>query len=98
MQVLKKIIGQPWKIVEIENSLQSLQNEVGGFIETVIFENAAVICDEDGRFKQKQYNTSVCGISFVGDILLVGIKNNNGFCDLPYINTFENLLNAGRKR
>lgn len=93
MKVLIKKVGEPWKVVEIENTLEALQQAVGGYIETVTFKNAAVIRDKEGRLKGKKYNTSVCGVPFVGDILMVGVKDDD-FCDLIKAEDMENLMNG----
>lgn len=67
----------------MSNSLENLQRYVGGHVETVTFAaDMCVICDEEGRLKGKPYNCTVCGVDFVGDILLVGVKGTE-FADLP---------------
>lgn len=63
--------------------LESLQRYVGGYIEVVrIFENLAVICDEEGRLKGKPHCCTICGVDFVGDIVIVGIAGEE-LVDLP---------------
>lgn len=58
----------------MENELRPLQQEVGGYLESVtLAEDVCVLCDEEGRMKGKPYNTTVCGVSFVGTILIVGV-------------------------
>lgn len=52
-------------ILLIDNSLRSFQKAVGGYIETIPFGGSLVIvCDEEGRLKDKKPNpsfTSICG-------------------------------------
>ena len=96
MRILKKEVDKPWKVVEIENTLEAMQQAVGGYIETVTYGNAAVICDDEGRLKGKKYNTSVCGVPFVGDILLVGTKEDD-FCDLIQAEVMADLMNGAYK-
>lgn len=83
MKVLAKKPGAPWYEREICNSLGSLQAFVQGYIETVtLFSDAVVICNEDGRIRNMPHNTTICGVEFVGPILLVG-KKGDEFCDCP---------------
>lgn len=58
----------------IPNSLEFLQFCVGGYIETVtLAEDLVIICDEEGRLKDKPYNCTICGVDFVGNIILAGV-------------------------
>lgn len=59
-------------VVEIENSLDSLQKLVGGYIETVTFaEDCVAICNEEGRLMGLAHNTKFLGVDFVGPVVLV---------------------------
>lgn len=63
------------KEIEIENSLESLQKEVEGYIELVRVSNhpgIAIIVNEEGRIKKMAYNRYVQGILLVGPILVFG--------------------------
>lgn len=52
MRVIRKRPGQVPQVVEIEPSLEAMQREVDGWIETVTFaENACVVCSEEGRVR-----------------------------------------------
>jgi hypothetical protein len=56
---------------------------VGGYIETVtLASDCVVICDEDGRLKEKPYCCRICGVDFVGTIILAGVKEGE-FDDIP---------------
>ena len=56
---------------------------MGGYIETVTLAfDLVIICDEEGRLKGKEYNCTVCGVSFVGDIIVAGVQGDE-FADLP---------------
>lgn len=67
----------------ITPSLKALQKLVGGYIETVtLCSDLCVLCDEEGLLKGKEYNCTVAGVSFVGDIAVVGV-NGDCFVDLP---------------
>lgn len=83
IRAISKRPGCPPRSVWVSNTLENLQRYVGGYIETVTFAtDMCVICDEEGRLKGKPYNCTICGVDFVGDILLVGVKGED-FADLP---------------
>lgn len=83
IRVISKRPGCPPRSVWVSNTLENLQNAVGGYIETVTpAEDCCVICNEEGRLMGLPYNCTICGVSFVGDILLVGVKGEE-FADLP---------------
>lgn len=82
MRVIRKAPGRPPELVEMENTLAALQQAVGGYIETVtLSEDAAVICNEEGRLRGLPYNCSFLGITFVGPILVVGVDGDE-MCSL----------------
>lgn len=83
IRVLSKRPGQPPRSVWMANSLSNFQNAVGGYIETVtICEDAVIICNEEGRLLGQPYNCTICGVDFVGDIVIAGVKGEE-FADLP---------------
>ena len=64
------------------NELTALQQQVDGYIEVVtLCTNAAIIVDEEGYIKGKQYNTSIAGLNIVGTLLIVGVDEDD-FCDV----------------
>jgi len=74
LRALKKEPGRTWEAVEIESSLEALQEAVGGYIESVILaSDVCILCDEERRLKGRPYNTTIGNASFVGTILLVGM-------------------------
>lgn len=82
MKAIRKRPGQEPQIIEVENSLEALQLEVDGWIETVTFaEDACVICNEEGRIQGLPFNLELMGILFFGTILIVGVDGEN-FTDL----------------
>lgn len=82
MRVMRKRPGEAWEPIEVENELKPLQQAVGGYLESFTFaEDACVLCDEEGRLKGKPYNTTVCGVPFVGTVLIVGVDGEE-FADL----------------
>ena len=82
MRAMRKRPGEAWEPIELENELKPLQQAVGGYLESFTFaDDACVLCDEEGRLKGKPYNTTVCGVPFVGTVLIVGVAGD-GFADL----------------
>ena len=60
-----------------ENSLESFQGAVGGYIETVTYSKGfVIICNEEGRLKGLPFNVEIGGVGFVGTILAVGMKGD----------------------
>lgn len=82
MRVLRKEPGGLWKPAEVKNELEALRRAVGGKLESFTFaEDACILCDEEGRMKGKPYNTTCCGVDFLGTILIVGTDDED-FTDL----------------
>lgn len=83
MIILKKEPGGVYYVKDIENTLEAMQAEVGGYIETVRFlSDVSIVCNEEGRLKGMEYNDHILGIDFVGPIFFVGTKGEE-FCDVP---------------
>ena len=83
MKAIRKKSGCEPELIDIDNTLVALQQEVGGDIETVtIASDAVVICNEEGRILGLPDNCRVCGVDFVGTVLIVGAKGDE-FCDVP---------------
>lgn len=95
MNKIKAIIKRPDErhghVSWISNSLENLQQAVGGYIEAVTLTaysiagkpiGLVVICDEEGRLKGKEYNCEIAGVDFVGEILLVG-SDGDELTDCP---------------
>ena len=75
---MSKEPGKGWKIAEIENTLEALQQGVGGKLEAVtLASDACILCNEEGRLLGMPYNTTICGVSFVGPLLLAGIAGED---------------------
>ena len=98
MKAVYKEPGKAARIVEIENSLQALQKAVGSYIETVtLFSDATILCNEEGRLLGMPYNITICGVSFVGQLLIVGIAGED-FAGLTeqQVDRLRTLLVSGR--
>lgn len=97
MRVIKKEPGAEPEIIEIENELQALQDAVGGRIETVTFaEDCCLICNEDYRYDDSEFNVQALGIDFYGTVLMVGVDGEE-FADLDerYLGTCLRILGGG---
>lgn len=82
MNVLRKLPNRPWERVEVDNTLEALQEQVGGDIETVTFwADACVLCNEEGAIHHLPYNTTICRVDFLGPVLIVGTAGEE-FTDL----------------
>lgn len=86
---MKAIVKRPFEPVgrlkDIPNTLESLQNYVGGYIETVTLRrrpDVCIICDEEGLLNRKSHNCTIDGITFVGPIVVVGVDGDE-FTDCP---------------
>lgn len=76
--VLRKRPGESWEVVRIDNTLESLYREVGGYIETVtLFADACLIVNEEGRINGMPFNCELCGNQYFGTILLVGVNDED---------------------
>ena len=89
INIVSKHPGGDFCQVRIENSLEALQDFVGGYIESVsINPYAAIICNEEGRLKGLKHCISFrrdlfrAELSFYGPILIVGVDGDE-FDDLP---------------
>lgn len=82
MIAIRKQPGKFPEVIDVDNTLEALQEQVGGYIETVTFAtDACFICDEEGRLKDKPFNVELLGVPFVGTVLAVGV-NGEEFTDL----------------
>lgn len=72
------------KWTTIANTLEALQDAVGGHIEAVtLFEGVVMLIDEEGRLKGKRPTCRLLGQDIVGDWLIVGANRRGEFTDLP---------------
>ena len=86
MKVARKRPGEPWEFAEIDNTLETLQAEVGGSIETLtVCSDACLVClvmNEEGRLLNLPFNFRWGTYRFYGTVLLVGVKGDE-FGDVP---------------
>ena len=92
MKILKIDPGKKPEIMDIENSLESMQSLVGGMIQAVypFEEPVAMICNDDGKLMDLEYNRTLrdpeSGIIYdiiCGTMFLCGAPiNSDKFTDL----------------
>ena len=83
IRVLRKRPGEPWNLGLIQNDLESLQHFVDGYIETVtITSDLVLICNEEGRIRNMEYNTNILNLPIYGPIIIAGV-NKDEFDDIP---------------
>ncbi len=86
MGKIKVIIKRPDEkighITWVSPTLENLQKHVDGYIEAVRFGDMIILCDEEGRLKNKPYNCQIGRTSFVGTIVAVG-SDGEEFADVP---------------
>ena len=81
-----KFTSKEIKPIEIENTLEALQREVGGYIEVVnLGDNYVLICDEEGKLKGLNTITLMLRNKkgqleeIVGDCLILKVAKNGDF-------------------
>lgn len=85
MKIARKRPGEPWEFAEVENSLEALQAEVGGYIETLTCaSDASLVMNEEGRLLNLPFNFYWGTLRFCGTVLLVGVKGDE-FADLQLV-------------
>ena len=85
MKIIYKAPGLPAEICDVPNTLEALQELVGGYIETVtVAADAAIICNEEGRLIGLEPNCTLLGVHFVGPIVVAGVAGEE-FTDLPEV-------------
>lgn len=87
--IVKRHDEEVGHITEIENTLEALQEAVGGYIETLTLKYdpadekpIVVICNEEGWLQDMPYNCTVGGFELAGTILVVGVDGDE-FADVP---------------
>ena len=92
MKAIRFVPGALPEQIEIENTLEALQKQVGGHIEAVTLgPDLCAICNEEGLLMDLPYMGSINRIPFFGPVLLVGV-NGEDFCDVPVLEVDQALL------
>ena len=77
IRVITKQPGASPRTMLISNRLESLQNRVGGYIETVsVFKDVVMICNEEGKLKRMQPNFLYGFDMIVGPVVFAGTERD----------------------
>lgn len=83
---IKVLVKKPGKLPEIkwlDNNLKTLQETVGGYIETVTLENGLLlICNEDGKLQGLPPNIRIGGDVIVGTVIACRSDDEGELIDL----------------
>jgi len=84
-RTIKALLIEPMKeprVIEIEQKLESYQEQVGGYIEALtISDDVVILVNEEGKLRGMTPNRRLNGDVLVGNILIVGRKGED-FCGL----------------
>ena len=82
MKVIVKKVGNVPEVVEIENTLEAMQEIVGGYIELVPIRTGCVmICNEEGKLEGLPYNFTLGNDHIVGNVFFTK-PDGEDFTDL----------------
>ena len=83
IKVLYKEPGKRAEVKEIDNTLEALQEAVGGYIETLTLDHdLVVVCNEEGKLRGMDYNATVAFEDIAGPFLALGVDADE-FADCP---------------
>lgn len=75
--------GKPAEVKEIPNTLEKLQEIVGGYIQMIQFDReSALICDEEGKLKGYEVNFPLWNDVIVGTCVIAGVDGED-LTDVP---------------
>lgn len=75
--IIKKVGEEPY-VDLIKNTLETKQKIVGGLIECVEYEDALIICNEEGKILNLEPNVLFDYDYIAGDFIVVGDDYENG--------------------
>lgn len=77
LTVVIKEPGELPRMAAVSNKLKTMQQLVGGHIETVtLTSDFAIVCNEEGRLHGLPKNIEICGSTFVGPIVFTGVRGD----------------------
>ena len=83
IKVLKIEVGEPPAVKEIENTLDSLQEEVGGLIECVYLDDSCIaVINEEGKLNGMEPNRRVGSDIICGPFFICGDTTDGDFASL----------------
>ena len=73
------VIKEPGKLARVDplfdNTLESFQSAVGGYIECVqLAPDVVLICNEEGKLLGLPFNVHIRGDDIVGSVVVVGVR------------------------
>lgn len=97
IRVLQKKSGYKPEVISVNNELRELQKLVGGYIQTVSFDyddrTYALVCDEEGKIKKKEFNFIFGNDYIVGDVFFVRtVESDFGSLDDKDIENLKGLI------
>lgn len=94
MKIVYFEVGKEAKVMEVENTLESLQELVGGYIETVTLGEIIIVVNEEGRILELPLNRIFGRMYFYGNFFIVS-SDGDEFSSLTdeHIEIIESLLN-----
>ena len=83
IRAIVKEPNKPAEVKRIENTLESMQEIVEGYIEAVtVTPDMIIICNEEGRIKDLPYNCVIADNEWYGTVMIVG-SDGEEFADVP---------------
>lgn len=87
MEKIKVIVKRPDEpvghIEEIDNTLETLQKTVGGYIETMTLDDTVIIMNEEGMIRGLPENFRILSSIIYGTVIVAGV-NGDEFGDVPF--------------
>lgn len=81
--IIKRPFEPVGRIRQISNTLETFQELVGGYIETLTIDDAVLIFNEEGWIRNMpEQNRSIAGLRIAGPVILAGHKGDE-FTDAP---------------
>lgn len=93
MKVIIKAPNNPAVEAEIDNTLETMQGIVGGYIECIpLTYEALIICNEEGKIRNLPYNFSTPLDHIMGTVIICGDEGED-FTDVPItVEEFNKIL------
>jgi Domain of unknown function (DUF3846) len=83
MKVVLKKVNEEAVVTEMENTLESLQATVGGYIEVVpVGSGILMICNEEGKFNGSEPNFNMGYDTIMGDVFFTKGDDEGEFTSL----------------
>ena len=82
IQVLKVAPGKAPEAVTIPNTLEAMQQMVGGYIEVIPLDGVCLVCNEEGKLMGLPGSRRLGDDIIAGTFFLAGDTPDGGFCSL----------------